>query len=145
MPEIPVSYLAPLPLLQNSQFSPSSLFFIIGHCLSLPSSTPGNIVLLPCTSASINHLNLNLVSSNTFQSLPLFLDLLILLLVDLQNIDLSPYPFSFSSSSPYFSSFTSSFFSSSPPTTPLHSLIRLSVGSSVVTKTYPGRRKPPWV
>ena len=27
----------------------------------------------------------------------------------------------------------------------LHSLIRLSVGSSVVTKTYPGRRKPPWV
>ena len=26
----------------NIQFSPSSLFFIIGHCLSLPSSTPGN-------------------------------------------------------------------------------------------------------
>ena len=61
----------------NTQFSPSSLFFIIGHCLPLPSSTPGNIVLLPCTSASINHLNLNLVSSNTFQSLPLFLDLFI--------------------------------------------------------------------
>ena len=26
----------------NIQFSPSSLFFIIGHCLPLPSSTPGN-------------------------------------------------------------------------------------------------------
>ena len=144
MPEIPVSYLAPLPLLQISNS-------LLHHCsLSLVIVSPYQaqllgIVLLPCTSASINHLNLNLVSSNTFQSLPLFLDLLILLLVDLQNIDLSPYPFSFSSSSPYFSSFTSSFFSSSPPTTPLHSLIRLSVGSSVVTKTYPGRRKPPWV